>query len=577
VRSSFTLLLLVAACASNPGAATAPAQVSAAPPREHSFRPVVTIVVDQMAAWIAEERWPLLPADGGFARLRREGTFVTSMRYAHAVTDTAPGHSALYTGAVPRASGICINEVPDGKGGLASILRDERTELVGAGGVLPGQAGSSLAVLQVETVADRLRAAHPDAFIVSLSLKDRGALFGGGRRPTASLWLDVKSAQMVTSTAFAEKLPAWAVPLGSAEALEQRRTLVWRPLDPRWVEAHAATGDAQDGEGDAAGLGITFPHSLAGTAPYGRALRTSPSGDDLLLDLALASLDAERPRAGTRPTLLAISLSPNDYIGHTFGPDSWEAWDELARLDASLARFFAGLDARFGKDGYDVLLSADHGVTTMPEATTTPAARPWCAHPDKPDRWGRPCGPAARVLPAALTRELREVARGALGSGDWVAEVNDPYVFLTPAARALPPAQVTALKDALASSLRAHAEIAEVFDVPALPSPCPPEQDESIGALVCRSTSKASGDLYVVTRPGSFFDPNVVVGKGTSHGTPYLYDRTVPFVARAPGQIPAGKVIDTPVAFEAFARTAATLLGIDPPAPARSAVDLATR
>src|SRR5258708_23712211 len=33
---------------------------------------LITIVVDQMAAWMAETRWPQLPASGGVARLPRE-------------------------------------------------------------------------------------------------------------------------------------------------------------------------------------------------------------------------------------------------------------------------------------------------------------------------------------------------------------------------------------------------------------------------------------------------------------------------------------------------------------------------
>ena len=84
---------------------------------------LVTIVVDQLAAWMADERWPALPSDGGFARLQREGLNVRELRFAHSVTETAPGHAALYTGAVPRATGIVSNDVlgPDGK--KASSLR----------------------------------------------------------------------------------------------------------------------------------------------------------------------------------------------------------------------------------------------------------------------------------------------------------------------------------------------------------------------------------------------------------------------------------------------------------------------
>jgi arylsulfatase A-like enzyme len=572
-RQFASTLLVACACASATGCA---APAPAASPQIGRAHPVITIVIDQMGAWMADERWQLLPQGGGFARLMREGTLVKDMRYAHAVTDTAPGHSALYTGSPPRGSGICINDVLDPGGHKVSILRDERTALVGAEGRLQGKAGSSLAVLGVETLADRLRAAHPDALIVSLSLKDRGALFGGGRRPTASLWLDVRSGQMVCSTAFCQELPAWARALGSAAALGRRRAEVWTLLDRPWVEAHAATPDAQDGEGDASGLGVTFPHALAGTEPFARALRTTPMADELLVELALAALDAEA-RPG-RPTLLALSLSANDYIGHTFGPDSWESWDELAHLDRSLGSLLARLDQRFGADGHDVLLTADHGVTTMPEAALRPATRPWCAQPPvRPDRWGRACGPVTRILTEELGRELQGVARSAMGEGAWVLGVDDPYVFLTSEARALAPSRQGALKAALTSALQAHREIARVFDVAALPSTCPPDADESLPALVCRSTSGASGDLYIVTNPGSFFDPDVVVGKGSSHGSPYLYDRAVPLLVRAPGRVVAHDVIDSPVGFGTFARTAATLLGIDPPVAARGARDLATR
>ncbi len=64
-------------------------------------------------------------------------------------------------------------------------------------------AGSSLAPLQVDTLADALVAARPSAEVYSFSLKDRGALFGAGRRPKVVLWLDTEGGTLVTSTAFA--------------------------------------------------------------------------------------------------------------------------------------------------------------------------------------------------------------------------------------------------------------------------------------------------------------------------------------------------------------------------------------
>ena len=159
---------------------------------------VVTIVVDQLAAWMADERWPALPSDGGFARLLREGLYVRELHFAHAVTDTAPGHAALYTGAVPRVTGIVANDVLGPDGQKMSILFDPGTRLVPAGGAgAIDRPGSSLAALRIDTLADALMAAHADAEVYSFSLKDRGALFAAGRRPKLALWLDTEDANAV--------------------------------------------------------------------------------------------------------------------------------------------------------------------------------------------------------------------------------------------------------------------------------------------------------------------------------------------------------------------------------------------
>jgi hypothetical protein len=456
---------------------------------------------------------------------------------------------------VPKESGIFANEVLSAEGEPESILRDPTVHILTATGE-DSRAGSSLAALRVETLADRLRAEDPAATIISLSLKDRGALFGGGRHPTAALWLDVSKNQMVSSSAVATELPHLTPP--PSDLLARAEASTWTLEHAAWVEAHALTPDREAGEGDIPGYGIVFPHSLAAATKPALAFRTSPFADDVLLDLAVSSLDAFDHDGRT---LLAISLSPNDYIGHTFGPDSWEAWEELARLDAALAAFLGRLDARFGKDGYAVLLTGDHGTNAMPEV----GRHPYC---DSIDAWQRACEPAFRVIPAELGAALKSAAVKAIGPGDWVAGVSDPYVYLSGAAAALDPARHEALESALRTTLLSTAGIAKVYEVAKVPEGCPDFSDESMDALVCRSVAPAARKrgavFYVATSPGTFFDPGVVVGKGTSHGSPYLYDRTVPLLVRAPGRASAGRVIDS-VTFDAFARTAAELLRITPP------------
>ncbi|WP_437829037.1 hypothetical protein [Sorangium sp. So ce1153] len=92
--------------------------------------------------------------------------------------------------------------------------------------------------------------------------------------------------------------------------------------------------------------------------------------------------------------------------------------------------------------------------------------------------------------------------------------------------------------------------------------------DESEEALVCRAFTPGAGDLYVIAKPGSFSDPDYTPGRGSSHGTLYLYDRSVPILARAPGKIAKGRTLEGPLSFATFTRTAAALLGVTPPAQA---------
>jgi hypothetical protein len=502
------------------------------------------------------------------------------MQFEHAATETAPGHAALYTGALPRESGVYANETfHPVTGERVGIVYDDSTHVVfdRVAGEFPS---ASLAALRddVPTLADGLRAARPDAVVLSLSLKDRGALFGGGRHPTASVWFDAKFTRFVTSSAVSPRLPGWVTARGDQPSVLASMRAPWTLLDAGWVAAHAATPDDQPGEGDVKGLGIVFPHTYDVITSPGDAFRVSPVADAALFDLALAGLDAER--AVEHPTLLSLSLSTHDYVGHAFGPDSWEAWDELYRLDASLARFLSALDARWGRDGYAVLLTGDHGVTSLPEATRSPKVRPWCSGASV-DRWQRPCGEAHRIRTDRLEDALRTAARDALGEpGPWVLGVADPALFLTATARALPEPRRAKLDQAVRAVLRQEPGIDPdgVIDVRTLPATCPGFEDTSPRALVCRTVVPGrSGDYYLIVRPGSVFSTSVVApGRGTGHGSPWLFDRAVPLLARAPGRVAAGAVMEEVSSFRAFTVTAASLLGIEPPRLARGGRDLTT-
>jgi hypothetical protein len=95
---------------------------------------------------------------------------------------------------------------------------------------------------------------------------------------------------------------------------------------------------------------------------------------------------------------------------------------------------------------------------------------------------------------------------------------------------------------------------------------CQPPSDESVDNLVCRvHFARHGAGLYILARAGAVFETYYATGRGTNHGGSHLFDRSVPLLARARGRIAAGRTTLGPLPYTAFARTAATLLGIEPP------------
>src|SRR5437762_11631978 len=99
---------------------------------------------------------------------------------------------------------------------------------------------------------------------------------------------------------------------------------------------------------------------------FGTLLTISPVGDELTLDFSQELIEHEQLGRHGVTDYLSISFSSTDYVGHFFGPSSLEAEDNLLRLDRTLARLFALVDARVGLANTLIVLSADHGTREVP-------------------------------------------------------------------------------------------------------------------------------------------------------------------------------------------------------------------
>jgi len=314
------------------------------------FRPgppalVVLIAIDQMRADYFDRFGSQFT--GGLARLR-SGTFFRHGRQDHAMTETAPGHSTMLSGRDPARTGIVSNTL-----GVADPL----APVIGA----PGELGASPRRFIGSTLYDWMLAADSDARVLSVSRKDRGAIFPVGRARGAVFWY--AAGCFTTSRYYADTLPTWVLAYNAKGGPASLAGAVWRPLLPDSAYPEPDSMAYENG-----GSNVAFPHALP-TQPDSAAARLAafPWMDSLTLDFAVAGMRSMGLGRRERPDLLVVSLSTTDAIGHAFGPDSREIHDHLLHVDRWLGAFLDSLSAAVDGREVVVVLTSDHGVTSFPE------------------------------------------------------------------------------------------------------------------------------------------------------------------------------------------------------------------
>ncbi len=285
---------------------------------------------------------------GGLARLYKGGAVFTNAFQDHAITETAPGHSAIMSGRFPVHTGIMTN--------IAGV-NDTTVSLVDAVGL-----GASPFRFRGTTLTDWLIAKDPRTRALSVSRKDRAAILPIGRSKQQVFWYALNG-NFTTSTYYSTTLPVWVRAFNARKLPASYAGRVWRPL----LAANAySEPDSVPVESD--GVGFTFPH-YASRIPdsAARFLPEFPWMDDLTLEFALAGLKALKLGAGPQTDVLAISLSTTDAVGHRYGPDSRELHDQILRVDRALGRFLDSLFRIRNRNEVVIALTGDHGLTPFPE------------------------------------------------------------------------------------------------------------------------------------------------------------------------------------------------------------------
>ena len=319
----------------------------------------VSIVVDQMRADYLTRFAPLYT--GGFKRLVTEGHVFRNAHYTHTPTYTGPGHAVVYTGTDPSNHGIIANDWYDpALGRTVYCVEDLEVQPVGSTREADKRSPKNI---RSTTWTDELEWASVGASrVYGFSLKDRGAITAAGHYGDAAFWMD-DQVGFVTSSHYATELPAWIKAFNAAHSPASYLKGSWDRLMDASVYESFTGPDERPFEGKIRGSAKgSFPYDLATLGAGNPGLiRYTPYGNQILIDVALAAVDAENLGRGTHTDVLAISFSTPDHLGHLMGPRAQELMDVYLRLDLQLGQLFDALDARLGRGNYYVSLTADHG------------------------------------------------------------------------------------------------------------------------------------------------------------------------------------------------------------------------
>ena len=452
------------------------------------------------------------------------------VRYETALTHTAPGHATLATGAWPEVHGVVANRFMEGERPREAV---EDPACPGWG----GKRGVSCAALRAPTFADALKLATLGrARVLSVGIKDRGALLLAGRSADLALFYDVETGELTSTTCLAPGPPDWLSALRRAHPVSEWKDWTWTLSRPEAVYARVA--EERSEIRDLYGIGPSFPHRVGqgDVSPrLFRALRAAPPSTTIVLRAARAGVEAMQLGARGRNDLLLLALGGVDYVGHSTGTASRERMDLLLRMHDELGAFLRDLRGRVG-DGLSVLLTADHGGTPIPPT----AARVGVG--------------ALHVAGAPLVDPVQKALDRVFGAHPgWVVMMEDGVLAL----RKFPGVDPERAAEVAAEALRG---------VPGVWKAVTQAGVAEAGPLVRHAWFPGrSGDVLFVPAPlaslgGSGPDEAWVI-----HGSPWTDDALVPLLAQAPGfRLKRGEDLSA----VQVAPSAALLLGIAPPAAA---------
>lgn len=328
----------------------------------------IILVIDQFAAHYLPKLSQHLTH--GIKFLMNNSIFYKNAYYPHAVPSTGPGHANLSAGITSDYTGITANSWCNNLGKKIACDDDDSTTAAvinPLGGVY--NYGKGPANIMVDTISDQfILASEPERphRVYSIALKSRSAICTANKMGKA-IWLDTSNGHFTSSKAYFETLPNWLVNFNQKTNLQKASQVRWPLYYPEHSSAyHFAQINNYQWSSLPSIVGKVLPIHWHQNDPLEMFERT-PAANQLLLDCALECIYHHSNKNSSQKLLLWVCLSPLDRVGHDYGPYSKEVIDMIYHLDHQIGRFIQRVAEHFPLEKTLFVLSADHGVSPIPE------------------------------------------------------------------------------------------------------------------------------------------------------------------------------------------------------------------
>ncbi|MCE9560263.1 MAG: alkaline phosphatase family protein, partial [Armatimonadetes bacterium] len=321
-------------------------------------------------------------------------------------------------------------------------------------------------------------------------------------------WYDKPTGRWTTSDYYAKdlKLPGWAAEINAMKIPDKMRGKTWE-LSPE-VKASGLTFETAK-PGVPPGFGKSFPHQLPDDKAFYDTWTYTPFANDFVAQSAHQAVTNLGMGKDDVPDILTLNFSSNDYLGHRFGPNSPEVMQMSVDTDKAVSKILNDLQKNVtgGLSSVLFVLSADHGVVAVPEDLEARGI------------------PGGRLSDEDETKKAlaEKVGADALGMSD------DGLIWFDHAKLALAGIDLAIAQRKAAELFRADPRVFRVYTKSELPMV--PVSDWIDEAAHRGIDAERGWDVAVIYKPGVY----MYGGTGTGHGSPWIYDASVPLVFAGSG------------------------------------------